>query len=45
MSAVNPMLSKSAAFLERPVARRKMGIVIAFALSAVVLLLSLPFVS
>ena len=45
MSAVNPQLSKSAAFLERPVARRKMGIVIAFALSAVVLVLSLPFVS
>ena len=45
MSAVNPKLSKSAAFLERPVARRKMGIVIAFALSAVVLVLSLPFVS
>ena len=40
MSALNPKLSKSAAFLERPVARRKMGIVIAFALSAVVLVLS-----
>jgi len=45
MSAVNLKLSKSAAFLERPVAKRKMGIVITGVISLLILLLSLPVIS
>lgn len=45
MSAVNLKLSKSAAFLERPVAKRKMGVMINGAISLLILLLSLPLIS
>ena len=45
MSAANLKLSKSAEFLERPVAKRKMGIVITGVISLLILLLSLPFIT
>ena len=45
MSAANLKLSKSAEFLERPVAKRKMGIVITGSISLLILLLSLPFIT
>lgn len=45
MTVAKPKLSKSALFLDRTVAHRKLGIVIDLAISALILVMSLPFVT